>query len=157
MRKIHLIRDKFVLVDDVDYVRLSAFKWILSTSGYAVRSIATPGKYANGKGRRKLVYMHRELMGAVSGQMIDHINRDQLDNRRKNLRFCSSSENHVNSKVYKNNSTGYRGVYRQYKKWTARLNFRKNKFLLGTFDTKKEAVEARRSAEEKILGEFAPV
>lgn len=42
--------------------------------------------------------VHQLIMGkAPKGFCIDHINRNKLDNRRKNLRFVTYSENSINS------------------------------------------------------------
>lgn len=44
--------------------------------------------------------------------IIDHINRDGLDNRISNLRDVNHSENMHNCKKSKNNTTGVTGVYK---------------------------------------------
>lgn len=55
--------------------------------------------------------MHRLIMAAASGQCVDHINGDTLDNRKANLRFATASENAQNSQRHlRPNKHGYRGV-----------------------------------------------
>ena len=53
----------------------------------------------NGAGylRSRAGYLHRLIMGAKTGQIVDHANRDTYDNRRCNLRFVTKSENALNS------------------------------------------------------------
>jgi len=59
----------------------------------------------------KQIPMHRFLMNAEKGQMIDHVNRNKLDNRRSNLRFCDKSTNGMNRVATKNNKSGYKNIY----------------------------------------------
>lgn len=89
--------DKFAVVDDVDFDYLSQFNWF-DTNGYAL---------ANMMGRR--VYMHRAVANTPDDMDTDHINRDKLDNRRRNLRVCSRSENLKFRKAY--SKSGYKYVY----------------------------------------------
>lgn len=70
-----------VMVSDQDYELVSQYKWYLSV-GYAAAHIGG-----------KLVKMHRFIMGAKEGQMIDHIDRNKLNNTRDNLRFATHQEN----------------------------------------------------------------
>ena len=45
-----------------------------------------------------MIQMHRLIMDAKPGQMIDHINGDGLDNQRRNLWFCTPRDNARNNK-----------------------------------------------------------
>ena len=74
-KSIPLSKGKVALVDDADYDRLSAYQWFLSGTGSAVGFV--PG----GNGKFRLEYMHRFIMQAAEGQLLDHINSDLLDNR----------------------------------------------------------------------------
>ena len=58
--------------------------------------------------RGKLIQLSRLLMNAKKGEIIDHINRNPLDNRRSNLRKVNSRQNTLNRKSY--NNTGFFGV-----------------------------------------------
>lgn len=42
-------------------------------------------------------YLHRLIIGAEKGQVVDHINHNTLDNRKDNLKICTHSENRLNS------------------------------------------------------------
>lgn len=84
---------KYVLVDDENFEWLDQLKWVLNTPfGY----VCTSDK----KLSRKM--MHHFLIKRVPGMVIDHINRNKLDNRKENLRICSQSENCLNRHKKKN-------------------------------------------------------
>lgn len=80
-------------VSSEDYTRLSQNKWYLffnSGKPYGRRVFRVNGK-------QKTVYLHQEVLGVKDGFVIDHKNRDTLDNRRCNLRWASKSLNAHNS------------------------------------------------------------
>lgn len=92
---IKLTQGKFAIVDEENYDLLSQHNWHVRKSWgnyYAVRNVLFDD------GRRLPIDMHRIIMGAKSGQYVDHINQNSLDNRRCNLRICSNAENARNSK-----------------------------------------------------------
>ena len=89
VRRIALTQGKFAIVDRQDYYRLVRFRWFAAVSSntfYAVR------KHAG-----KPVKMHREIMGAPAHLVVDHIDRDGLNNARSNLRLCSQAQNSRNA------------------------------------------------------------
>lgn len=102
MNHITLHSGEKVKVDRRDFKRLSQHKWYLSNKGYAVRN-----RKANETGQLR---MHRDVMAAKDGDIVDHINRDKLDNRRSNLRFVSHGENRRNSKANSTNKLGIKNI-----------------------------------------------
>ena len=101
--------------------------------------------------------MHRMIMGLVKGdkQQVDHINRNKLDNRLKNLRFCTGSENRCNSKMPKTNKTGEKGVCLGNKNnYRAIFGFGGKQYYLGTFDTVQEAKKVRDTFAKKYHKKF---
>lgn len=96
---------------------------------------------------------HRVIWLYVHGEWptcdIDHINRIRDDNRLANLRLTSRAENCQNQPIRKTNKSGKTGVYfhRVSKKWAAVINVNKQQLHLGTFNSRDEALEARRNAE----------
>lgn len=112
--------------------------------------------YIHGKVKGKLARYHRHLFNFPK-QIIDHINRNKLDNRKVNLRLCSPKENSRNLSLAKNNKTGVTGVRKtKYGKWNARITVDRKEIYLGNYDTLEEAAKARKEAENKYFGEFAP-
>ena len=140
MKKIPLSRGKFALVDDDDFHLLNRWKWQALKDGktfYAAR------KETVGPRTRKIVLMHRVIMKTPSNKIVDHKNWNGLDNRKSNLRNVSFSENRFNlSSPYKNNKSGYTGVYylKRNKCWVTQVGKR----YIGSFPSKKNAVIARR-------------
>ena len=89
------------ILDDEDYKQLSKRKWYFS------------GAYAARFENRRVVFLHKEIMKPETGQVVDHINHNKLDNRKSNLRVVTPSENSFNRKGANanNKSTGLRGIY----------------------------------------------
>ena len=144
-KQILLTQGKVALVDDKDYEWLNQWKWGYS-HGYAKR---IEHDYSDGwrNRRAKRIYMHRLIMGMAEGGLVDHINRDSLDNRRENLRVADKSVNAVNSKLRKDNSSGHKGVYiRSNGKYTVQIKRDGVTKTIGTFDSLNKAVEARCEA-----------
>lgn len=81
-----------VIIDD-DCDRLSNTPWRYSKHGNKDRGDKC---YVSAKVCGKHVYLHRVVMGARRGQMVDHINGDTLDNRKSNLRFVTARQNMQN-------------------------------------------------------------
>jgi hypothetical protein len=63
----------YSIIDEEDYDKVCIYKWRLS-NGYAI-------------GGPKTIKLHRFIMNAENGLMIDHINGNKLDNRKSNLRY----------------------------------------------------------------------
>lgn len=82
---------------------------------------------------------------------VDHINRIGDDDRWKNLRHVSRQCNLRNRGIQKNNSSGITGVYwyKRESKWRSEIVVCGERLLLGFFETKKEAVQARWNAEKE--------
>lgn len=106
MKVIPLTQGKFAIVDNEDYYFLMQWKWTFDGS-YAIRRQHL--RTVKGKSVGKKIYMHRLLMETPAGLDTDHINRDRLDNRRRNLRVVSHAVNLQNSRRAKK-SVPYRKI-----------------------------------------------
>ncbi len=147
MKQIALSQDKFALVDNEDFEKLSKFKWSAwrnKKTFYAARKIRKAGQQFS-------ILMHRLIMDAPADMQVDHINGDGLDNRRANLRLVTPRKNTINRSLRSTNKTGYPGVYldERTNTYTARISLH-----IGVFDSFDEAVEARKKAEDEYYGEF---
>ena len=131
------------VIDAKDYSKCNGRKWYLS-NGYAV------------SGNSKcILYLHHLILGRkIQG---DHIDTDKLNNRKSNLRTCTTAENSRNCKLSKNNTSGYKGVSwdKAKRKWAADI-MRNYKYIhLGYFEDKEDAADAYNEAALKYHGEFA--
>jgi len=148
MKTIELTQGYSALVDDEDYEWLNQYKWCVG--------LLTSGLIAMRRRKGKTVYMHRVIMNAQKSQVVDHANRDRLDNRRSNLRFATGSQNSANRGPQLNNTSGYKGVSKgSYRGWQAdiRLNYRS--IYIGTFCRPELAALAYDVMSEYYYGEFA--
>ena len=84
---------------------------------------------------------------------IDHISGESTDNRIENLRLVDGFENHKNTRMHSNNTSGVTGVnwHKQGKKWNPRINVNNRYISLGMFSNFDDAVRARKAA-EKLYG-----
>jgi hypothetical protein len=147
---ITLTKGKETIVDDEDFEELSKHKWHCS-HGYAARSYwCAPYKH-------KTIFMHREIMCVPPEMDTDHINGNELDNRRENLRICVHAENRRNSKKNANNISGYKGVSwsKGHEKWKAVIKISYKQEHLGYFKNVLDAARAYDKAAKNIFGEFA--
>ena len=148
---ISLTQGFFAIVDEQDYESLSQFKWTVK--------INPTNTYAYRKDGGKTIHMHRVVLEAKHEEICDHINGNGIDNRRKNLRLCTMSQNMANSKLGAQNTSGYKGLLRRNGRWVARICFKtngkKNSKWLGTFNTKRDAAIAYNTALRKIHGSYA--
>lgn len=100
--------------------------------------------------------IHMLILGKKEGMVIDHINNDGLDNRRCNLRHCTPTNNQMNKRMQKCNTTGIVGVVvcKRRNKYQAQIKVNGRYIMLGRFDNIKDAETARKDAEVKYFGEF---
>jgi len=152
---IPLTKGKITIVDADDYEWLSQWKWSAHKSYYMF--YAERHTYPNGND--VVVKMHRAILGLSygDGKIVDHRSRDGLDNRRTNLRIASRSLNKYNCKLYRNNTSGYRGVHwwKTACKWKAYININGKRKSLGHHPTAIDAAIAYDKSAIDIWGNDA--
>lgn len=107
----------------------------------------------------KYLLLHRLIINAKTGDIVDHINHNPMDNRECNLRLCTSSQNSMNrSKSYHKK---YKGVSLDNRTpplpnpWKAQIMLNYRNIHVGRFKTEMQAAQAYDEAAIKYFGEFA--
>lgn len=139
------------IVDDEDYLKVVRHSWYAQVekgkNTYAVSRIGG-----------KLIRMHRLILGAKKGEIIDHQDHDGLNNRRSNLRLCTNGQNLHNRPPNKNKkSSRFKGVFWYSRKQKYEVFFRCNgKAIRGGFFTNElDAARHYNKLARELLGEFA--
>lgn len=154
MREIPLTKGKVALVSDEDYERVAAFKWTATWSGrhwYAYRQFLSDGKMIT-------IKMHRFVTGAHEHEVVDHRDRDGLNNQRPNLRKCSQSENLGNSSAHRDKAGNLpKGVSfdRARGKFAAAVTKNGKRHHLGRFATVEQASLAYQAKHQELYGQFS--
>lgn len=142
---IPLTQGKVAIVDDEDYETLIQFTW----SAHRSRNCW----YARTRIQGMQFGMHELVLGE---KYVDHINRNGLDNRRENLRFCTNSQNQMNKgKQSGSYYSRYKGVTRHRSGWMVRIQVNGKRIQVGYFKVEEDAAVAYNMAALKYHGEFA--
>ena len=156
-RVIPLTQGKFAIVDPEDYDALSKYKWYAVKRGRQYYAVAKVGTKKGGH-RQKKVRMHRLIMKAPKGKVVDHINHNGLDNRKANLRLATAQQNTWNKRKQKGNySSQYKGVHwvKSENKWRSRITCNGKVIFIGRFDDEKAAAMAYDAKAKELFGEYA--
>ena len=122
-------------IDKNDKDLLERCRWYINKNRYVVNS--------------KGIFIHRLIMGVdETDDVIDHIDHDTLNNTKRNLRIVSKSENAMNRKCDGVTFDKLRN------KWQAAIVAYGKKYFLGRYNTKEEAILARKEGEKKYYGEY---
>lgn len=134
-----------------NYNKIKDYCWYEHINGYIITTI-----YDNQK--RNEIKLHRYLMNAENGDILDHINRKKYDNRKINLRLVTASQNCINITKRKDNTSGITGVNWNSRDevWESYIGINNEQIYLGKFDYFEDAVDIRKEAEEKYHGEYSP-
>ena len=153
MKEIRLTQGKVALVDDCDYEYLSQFRWHAAKNCrvfYAAR-----GTFRGGKGKSML--MHRVILAAQKGEQVDHIDHDGLNNRRDNLRICTTAQNAANKRKDTGTISLYKGVdwHKGNKAWRARVSLKGKRIEIGHFHREEDAARTYDAKAKELFGQFA--
>lgn len=147
------ISSREVMIDHADLSLVGEFRWYVR-DGYVIRT-------------SDHVRLHRVLLDAKPGQIVDHANGNTLDNRRANLRLCTQQQNLWNRRKFTPRKGGaapsspYRGVYfskhpaHAKKPWLAYISVNKKRTFVGAFTDELAAAKAYDRVALETRGEFA--
>jgi hypothetical protein len=146
MKEIPLTQGLVAIVDDDDYEELMKYKWCArrGSSGFwvAIRNTSI------GEGRPRQIQMHRQILDAPKHMEVDHANGNTLDNRRRNIRLATRSQNLANRKTF--SGSGYKGV--------SRYSNDNSRFIMQfaqVYNSAEEAARAYDRVARIVHGEFA--
>jgi len=148
VRYIALTKGMFAIVDAEDYEELSKHRW---TAFY------TCGKwYAARNSKGKCILMHRQIMKAPKGKVVDHHDGAGLDNRKANMRLCTYGQNNCNRRP-RGKTSKYKGVTRDKKRnlWRSTAWYNGKSVHVGRYEDEIEAARASDYANVQINGEYA--
>lgn len=162
MKEIKLTQGMVALIDDEDFERIDEVCWCAARSGNLYAAKRSVFDHITGQWLNE--YMHWWILPLKYGYTIDHINGDELDNRRCNLRYATQQQQTMNkAKTSSKCSSKYKGVSYQKmpyqnplkKPWRASLMYNGRRQSLGFYATEEEAAQAYDRRAVKIFGEFA--
>lgn len=141
-----------ILFDLEDYDKIKDYCWYVQYTNKEKSYKRVQGTIKHGQ----YIKMHRLIIDCPNDCVVDHVNRNPLDNRKENLRVCSQTENMRNRKQNINNKLGIKGVYQiKNGSYCARIIKEDIAYHIGLFDTVKEAADAYDSKAKELFGEFA--
>lgn len=154
--EIELTQGYYSKVDVEDLERVTMHSWCIQQYKNKSRCKKI---YAKASIKGTQVTLHRFVMNAPKGTMIDHIDGDGLNNCKNNLRFTTKSKNGANRPKDRlpNATSMYKGVYwsKKQSKWCARLHFEGLGIHLGLFSSEIEAALMYNEAAILAFGESA--
>ena len=117
-----------------------------SDNAYAARSDLSGGS-------RRYVLMHRVVMGAKDGEIVDHVDGDGLNNQRLNLRIATAEQNSWNRRG--RGASRYIGVRKSPRGWVALIGYRGHEVYLGAYASEADAASTYDDAAARLYGSFA--
>lgn len=136
------IKNKNIIfyIDKEDYIKTVKYNWCMSDNGYI--------KSSN-------LYLHRFIMCENENHenIVDHINHNKLDNRKRNLRLATYSQNGMNSICQIKEMVGVKQTGKG--SWQSFIYINNDRIYLGSFDSLEKAKEARKKAEDEYFKEYS--
>lgn len=148
-----ITKNAIALISKNNLELILQFVWYLNKDGYPITHGTDDKSIIYGRGMK----MHKMIMGRVEkGMVIDHINRNRLDNRITNLRICTAKENSYNTKKKESSTQKYKGIKQQSNNlWSAIVTKDGKKYTIDDIPTEKEAAIIYDTMAEELFGKFA--
>ena len=134
----------YFLISTTCLEKVIKHNWYIDSNGYPMTYTA----------RSKT--LHKNLLGKQQkGYVIDHINRNKLDNRYENLRVITQKENSYNRTKNVTSNNKYKGVIKRGNKYVASISKDGKRHEIGGFETEEDAANAYDMMAQELFGEFA--
>lgn len=141
-----------VLIDTEDLKLVDeSFSYLIICRNYKRNLSYVSGKKKNDEGT---MLLHRLVTNAPRHMMVDHINHNTLDNRKKSLRLVTNAENQQNRKGAPSNSkSGIRGVHwhKKANKWHSQFKLNGKKITVGYYESLHDAELAVSEARKRHM------
>lgn len=133
----------FTKVDNEDFDKVKGINWYLSNMGYV--------------GSKRFGLIHRYIMNAPDGAVVDHIDNNPTNNRKNNLRICTQAENTRNRAIKEGYTSKYKGVCwaKNRNKWISYIGYENKSRHIGYFTNEIEAAKSYDKKAIELFGEFA--
>ena len=145
---------KEVLIDTSDFELVDSFPnyWRVRRDSKS-QAFYVAGHIYDENGNDHGVLLHRWIMNPEKTMVVDHIDRNTLNNSRKNLRVLTRAQNRQNIRAFRHSPTGIRGVYwnKLTNKWEVTVTVDGIKNRIGMFTDLKEAENAAIEARKKLM------
>lgn len=140
-------------IDKEDAHLLEEYKWHL-VNGYVQTEIGS-----RTLGTRKTMRLHRMILSPSPNELVDHEDRNPLNNRRRNLRLSNKSTNGMNRIAQKNSKSGLKGISwsKQKSKWRITCTVNGKQYHLGYAKTIEKALKKYKAKIRSYHGEFTCV
>jgi hypothetical protein len=146
------LESNYFIIDKIYLEKVIKHNWYLDSNGYPMTYTA----------RSKT--LHKNLLGKQQdGYVIDHINRNKLDNRLNNLRVITKKENSYNRTKNKSSKNKYKGVRKNKSTYNSTYNSTYTAYIckdgikreISGCQTEEEAARIYDMMAEELFGEFA--
>jgi hypothetical protein len=130
------------IIDTIDYPLVKDRRWYADKGAYTFYAKST---------HPTTVKMHQLILPEIA--LVDHVDEDGLNNRRKNLRPGDRSLNALNTsrKRISGKTSKFPGVYRHHNRYQTAITVNGKKIFLGSFTRQKDAAEAYKRAKERLI------
>lgn len=132
--RVRLAIERGIIFDPEDQHIIELASWTIGSHGYAMAGFRKPD------GTRENWLLHQKIVGYHPGMVIDHINKNKLDNRKANLRVVSQSDNMKNGALAKIFSIVYRSKHDDFL----------GRIQVGTFKTEEDAEKEMKLIEQVL-------
>lgn len=132
--RVTLAHQRGIIFDPEDQHIIELASWIIGSHGYPMAG------FMASDGKRQNWLLHQKIMGYHPGMVIDHINKNKLDNRRSNLRVVTQSDNMKNGSLSRIFSVVFRSKHGDFL----------GRIQVGTFKDEDEANKEMEMIEEVL-------